>query len=129
MTDERKRGGTMGDEVREGIRAGLGILGAMKDAIEETIEEFLGPERSKDRETEGAADGGDEASPTDDDGPMAEAAQRARKAARDAARSAAESLDVATRKELEALRVELAGLESRVEALERVHRSESETGA
>ena len=40
MTDEKKRG-NMGDDVREGIRAGLGILSALKDAIEETFEDMM----------------------------------------------------------------------------------------
>ena len=34
MADEqRKARGSVGDEVREGIRAGLGILSALKDAV------------------------------------------------------------------------------------------------
>lgn len=42
MTDEKKgRRDNMGDDVREGIRAGLGILSALKDAIEETVEDML----------------------------------------------------------------------------------------
>lgn len=42
MSDERKeRRNQMGDDVREGIRAGLGILSALKDAIEETVEDML----------------------------------------------------------------------------------------
>lgn len=31
----------MGDDVREGIRAGLGILSALKEAIEETVDDML----------------------------------------------------------------------------------------
>lgn len=42
MNDERKdRRGNVGDDVREGIRAGLGILSALKDAIEETFEDMM----------------------------------------------------------------------------------------
>lgn len=42
MTEERKdRRNNVGDDVREGIRAGLGILSALKDAIEETVEDML----------------------------------------------------------------------------------------
>lgn len=42
MTDEKKdRRNNVGDDVREGIRAGLGILSALKDAIEETVEDML----------------------------------------------------------------------------------------
>ncbi|NIP83551.1 MAG: hypothetical protein GWM90_31730 [Gemmatimonadetes bacterium] len=43
MTDQQGgRGrGNVGDEVREGIRAGIGILSALKDAIEETVDDML----------------------------------------------------------------------------------------
>lgn len=43
MTEEQRGPGrgNVGDEVREGIRAGLGILSALKDAIEETVDDML----------------------------------------------------------------------------------------
>lgn len=43
MTEQRggRERRDMGDEVREGIRAGLGILSALKDAIEETVDEMM----------------------------------------------------------------------------------------
>lgn len=43
----------MGDEVREGIRAGIGILSALKDAIEETVDDMMDRgELSQDRARE-----------------------------------------------------------------------------
>ncbi len=52
MSDEKKRG-NVGDEVREGIRAGLGILSALKGAIEETFEDMMDRgELSQDRARE-----------------------------------------------------------------------------
>lgn len=53
MSDERKDRGSVGDDVREGIKAGLGILSALKDAIEETFEEMMDRgELSQDRARE-----------------------------------------------------------------------------
>jgi polyhydroxyalkanoate synthesis regulator phasin len=49
--DRRRR--DVGDEVREGIRAGIGILNALKDAIEETVEDMMDRgELSQDRAKE-----------------------------------------------------------------------------
>lgn len=51
MSDRKK--GNVGDEVREGIRAGLGILSALKDAVEETFEDMMDRgELSQDRARE-----------------------------------------------------------------------------
>ena len=56
MTDDRQgqeRRRDMGDDVRDGIRAGLGILSALKDAIEETVDDMLDRgELSQDRARE-----------------------------------------------------------------------------
>lgn len=44
MTEDQQRGRgrrDMGDDVREGIKAGLGILSALKDAIEETVDDMM----------------------------------------------------------------------------------------
>jgi polyhydroxyalkanoate synthesis regulator phasin len=47
MTEEQSGSGRgrarrdVGDEVREGIRAGIGILSALKDAIEETVDDMM----------------------------------------------------------------------------------------
>jgi polyhydroxyalkanoate synthesis regulator phasin len=51
LSDRKK--GNVGDEVREGIRAGLGILSALKDAVEETFEDMMDRgELSQDRARE-----------------------------------------------------------------------------
>lgn len=97
MADEQRKGrGSVGDEVREGIRAGLGILSALKDAVEETVQDML--------------DRG-ELSP-----------ERAREAVRstmDRAQSTFEEargrLDFVTRREYEALESEVAELRRRVD--------------
>ena len=56
MTEDQQRGRgrrDMGDDVREGIKAGLGILSALKDAIEETVEDMMDRgELSQDRARE-----------------------------------------------------------------------------
>jgi polyhydroxyalkanoate synthesis regulator phasin len=54
MTEHQERGRqSVGDDVREGIRAGLGILSALKDALEETIQEMADRgELSQDRARE-----------------------------------------------------------------------------
>ncbi len=56
MTDDQQRGRgrrDMGDDVREGIKAGLGILSALKDAIEETVDDMMDRgELSQDRAKE-----------------------------------------------------------------------------
>lgn len=100
-TDDQKRS-TVGGEVRDGIRAGLGILSAMKDAIEDTIEELLGKGET----------------PVEGDDAARQATDRAREAARKAARQAADRLDVVTRDELDAVRAEVAELRARLDALD-----------
>ena len=94
MADEERRGG-----IGEGIRAGIGILTAFKQAIEETIEDAaerndLRPERAK------------------------EALSGALTRAQDAFEDVRERLEVVPRREFEALRAELEALRARVEWLE-----------
>lgn len=56
MTEQKNQGRgrrDVGDEVREGIRAGIGILSALKDAIEETVDDMMDRgELSQDRARE-----------------------------------------------------------------------------
>lgn len=83
----------------EGIRQGIGVLSAFKDALEETIQEArergdLSTERAKEV--------------------MREALDRAQSAAGDAK----EKLDFAHHSELEAVRASVEALRSRVSALE-----------
>jgi polyhydroxyalkanoate synthesis regulator phasin len=94
MTDERRAG------IGEGIRTGIGILTAFKEAIEETLEEAvergdLSPERAK--------------------GAMRDAAHRVQSSLEEAR----ERLDFVPRKEFDALRHELDELRARVHRLER----------
>lgn len=97
MTDQqdRQRSG-VGDDVREGIRAGIGILGALKDAIEETVQDML------------------------DRGELSE--QRARETVRttmERAQAAFDDarmrLDFVPRREFEELRAEVEALRARVD--------------
>lgn len=91
----QERSGSIGD----GIRTGIGVLTAFKDAIEETIDEAikrgdLSPERAK--------------------GVVKDAADRLQSSLEDAR----ERLDVVSRKEFDALRAEADALRLRIEALE-----------
>lgn len=97
MTDEKKRKDP-GDAVREGVRSVIGILGALKDAVEETFEELR---------TRGEAapdEGGD-------------AAESTFKAAQDVVEDVRERLDFVTRRDFEALQRQVAELSKRMDAL------------
>lgn len=96
MADEKEQGR---DGVRESLRQGLGLLGAFKEAIEETINEArergdLSPERAK------------------------EMIRGAVRRAQDAADHAFERVDFARRREIDELRTEVSELRQRVLALE-----------
>jgi len=93
MADDRSSG------LGEGIRTGIGILNAFKEAIEETLDEAisrgdLSPERAK--------------------GVMKHAAEKVQTTLGEAR----ERLDLSSRKEIEALRSEIAELRGRIAALE-----------
>jgi len=95
MSEEQRGRASIG----EGLRAGIGILTAFKEAIEETIDEAaarndLRPERAK------------------------EALTGALSRAQDAFGDVRERLDVVPRREFEALRLELEELRRRVDRLE-----------
>ena len=98
MTDQRERR-NVGDEVKEGIRAGLGILSALKDAVEETIDDMmkrgeLSPERAR------------------------EAVRTTMDRAQAAFEDARDRLDVVPRREFEALRAEVDALRARLDAMQ-----------
>ena len=106
--DDQRRSRTEG--FREGIRQGLGVLSAFKDAIEETIREArdrgdLSSERAKEI--------------------MQDAMDRAQAAADDAK----ERFDFVNRRELEDVRAELAALENRVAKLEDEESADGDAGA
>ena len=101
MADNQSGGGITGGirSVSEGLRAGIGVLTAFKEAIEETIEEAmdrgdLRPERAK--AALGAAMG----------------------RAQDAVEEVRERIDVIPRREFDDLRAEVAELRRRLAALE-----------
>lgn len=96
MTEEQKRSGT---GIGEGLRAGIGILTAFKQAIEETIEDAaerndLRPERAK------------------------EALSGALGRAQDAFEDVRGRLEAVSRRDFDALRAEVEALRRRVEQLE-----------
>ena len=98
MSDDKKRPG-----IGEGIRSGLGILSALKQAVEETIQEAvdrgdLKPERARD-----AVQG---------------AMQRMQAALGDTFGDVKERLDVIPRREFDELRAAVAEMSRRLDALE-----------
>jgi polyhydroxyalkanoate synthesis regulator phasin len=104
---ESRRGAA--DTIGEGIRSGLGILSAFKDAMEETLQEAI--ERG-------------DLSP-----------DRARQAVRDSMNrfqegmdEARERFDFVSRKEHESLQSQLTALRARVEALERREFDQGDSG-
>lgn len=98
MVDERKGRSSVGDEVREGIRAGIGILSALKDAVEETVQDMLDRgELSPERAREAVRTTMDRAQATFDE--------------------ARTRLDFVPRREFEALQAEVAQLRRRVDEL------------
>src|SRR5688572_27441972 len=94
--DEAKEG------IKEGVRAVTGILAALKDAIEETIDDIkvrgdVSPDRAK------------------------QAAKETMHKAQDAFDEMRERIDFVPRKEVDALRAEIEALRVRVAALEARH--------
>lgn len=97
MTDEgHKRGTDPGDAFRDGVRAVTGILGAFKDAIEQTFNDLsehgdISPERARD------------------------AARDAMKRAQDSMDEMRGRLEFVPRREFDALKAEVAQLRAQVE--------------
>jgi polyhydroxyalkanoate synthesis regulator phasin len=90
MTEDRKRTDP-GDAFREGVRAVTGILGALRDAVEQTFDDLkdrgdISPERAK------------------------EAARDTMRRAQDAVEEVRERLEFVPRREFDALRDEVAEL-------------------
>jgi polyhydroxyalkanoate synthesis regulator phasin len=99
--DERQRS-SVGDEVKEGIRAGIGILSALKDAIEETVQEMTDRgELSQDR--------------------AREAVRTTMNRAQAAFDETRVRLDFVPRREFEALKAEVADLRTRLSQHETRH--------
>jgi polyhydroxyalkanoate synthesis regulator phasin len=96
MADEGQRRTDPGDTFREGVRAVSGILGAFKDAIEQTFNDLsekgdISPDRAKD------------------------AARDAMKRAQDAVDDMRGRLEFVPRREFDALKAEVDGLRAQVE--------------
>ena len=96
MADEQKRNPDPGDTIREGVRAVTGILGAFKDAIEQTFNDLsargdISPERAR------------------------AAATDAMRRAQDAIDEMRTRMDFVPRKEFDALRTEVTELRAQVE--------------
>ena len=99
MSEDQQQDGGKRMSIGEGIRSGIGVLAAFKDAIEETIQETvergdLKPERAKQF--------------------LGDALHRAQ----DAVGDVRERLDFVPRKEFEALLSEVEELRQRLDALE-----------
>jgi polyhydroxyalkanoate synthesis regulator phasin len=97
MTEEQKKRPDPADAFREGVRAVTGILGALREAVEQTFEDLkdkgdLSPERAK------------------------EAARETMKRAQDAVEEVRERLEFVPRREFEQLKDEVAELRSALEA-------------
>ncbi len=95
MTDEQ-RGRDPGEGLRDGVRAIFGVVGALKDAIEETFQELLdqgelSPERAR------------------------EAARSTMKRAQETVEDMRDRLDFITRREFEELRDEVQQLRRAIE--------------
>jgi polyhydroxyalkanoate synthesis regulator phasin len=95
MADGQKKGDP-GDVLREGVRAVTGVIGAFKDAIEQTFNDLsasgdMAPDRAR------------------------EAARDAMKRAQDAMDDMRERVDFVTRREFDELKAELATLRAQVD--------------
>lgn len=103
MTEEQDRSRRgVGDEVREGIRAGIGILSALKDAIEETVQDMTDRgELSQERAREAVRTTMDRAQAAFDDARV--------------------RFDFVPRREFEALKAEVADLRARLGRHETQH--------
>lgn len=96
MADDRQKRSDPGDAIRDGVRAVSGILGAFKDAIEQTFNDLsdrgdISPDRAKD------------------------AARDAMKRAQEAMEDVRGRLEFVSRREFDALRTEVAELRAQVE--------------
>ncbi len=98
MTNQERRPNDLGDNLREGVRTVAGILGALKDAVEESFDELrqrgdLSPERAR------------------------EAARSTVQRAQEEMEGLRDRLDFVSRRELDALREEVDALRADVATL------------
>lgn len=97
MNEEQKKRTDPADAIREGVRAVTGVLGALRDAVEQTFDDLrekgdLSPERAR------------------------EAARDTMRRAQEAVEDVRERLEFVPRREFEALREEVAALRSELES-------------
>lgn len=111
MTEEQKKRPDPGDAFREGVRAVTGILGALRDAVEQTFDDLkekgdLSPERAK------------------------EAARETMRRAQEAVEDVRERLEFVPRREFDALKDEVANLRAELDAhrAHAVHHSHGREG-
>lgn len=109
MSNQERRPGDLGDNIREGVRTVAGILGALKDAVEETFDDLrthgdLSPERAR------------------------EAARATMQRAQDELEGMRERFDFVSRRELDALRAEVEALRARLDAHSHPHTHEGGAG-
>jgi polyhydroxyalkanoate synthesis regulator phasin len=98
MTNQERRPNDLGDNLREGVRTVAGILGALKDAVEESFDELrqrgdLSPERAR------------------------EAARATVERAQEEMEGLRDRLDFVSRKELDAVRADVSALRTELAAL------------
>jgi polyhydroxyalkanoate synthesis regulator phasin len=118
MSDDRERPMDAGDAVREGVRSITGILGALKEAIEDTFDELRGTHPSPNGEK--AKDDDADRAQQEEDAARADNAEKQTRSAFDRAQDAVEEMkdrfDFVTRKEFDALRREVDELKARTDA-------------
>ncbi len=106
MSSQDRRPGDLGDNLREGVRTVAGILGALKDAVEETFDDLrahgdLSPERAR------------------------EAARATMQRAQEEMENMRERFDFVSRRDFDALRAEVDALRARVESHSHPHTHEA----
>lgn len=102
MSSQDRRPGDLGDNLREGVRTVAGILGALKDAVEESFDELrargdLSPERAR------------------------EAARATMQRAQEELEGVRDRLDFVSRREFEALRAEVDALRAHFDSQSHPH--------
>jgi BMFP domain-containing protein YqiC len=104
MGEEQDRPKDAGEAIREGVRSITGMLGALKEAIEETFDELRGVDTTA-PETPGAST---------DSAPSSEPSSAFRKA-QETVEEVRDRFDFVTRREFEALRRQLEELRARLD--------------
>jgi len=118
---EEKRSGDAGDAVREGVRSLVGVLGALKDAFEQSLGDLRDSVERKGERPSGETTGGPAgagAGPDGDEKPPGTEGKDPVEAARETVEAVRDRFDFVTRKDLEPVIAAIEALETRVRALE-----------